>query len=378
MSEKKRLRIQILLLIVTIITTTIAGAEWMYGKLLIMGDMTIEELLSGMQYSIPFLLILTCHEFGHYLTARHYKIDVTLPYYIPMWFFGIMPAFGTMGAFIRIKAVIESRKEYFDVGIAGPLAGFVVAVGFLWFGFTHLPEPEYIFQIHPEYEQYGLDYPDHVYNDDEGISITFGSNMLFWFFENYVVEDVGRIPHPNEMIHYPLLLAGFLALFFTALNLLPIGQLDGGHVVFGILGEKHTRRVSEVLFTAFVFYAGLGVIHPGMLTDVSTGASFDFLLTLVVYLYYLYLCFFSMIEGKRDRLMMAAIVLTVQFMVSFVFKVEGYSGWMVFAFLIGRFLGVYHPPVIDNRPLDDQRIWLGVIALIVFVLCFSPQPFVVE
>ena len=139
MEDKKRLRLQIILFLVTIFTTTLSGAEWIYG--LNIGNMTWAHIQSGLEYAVPFLLILTVHEFGHYLTARHYKIDVTLPYYIPMYMGGLFISIGTFGAFIRIKEEIKSRKEYFDVGIAGPLAGFVVALAVLFYGFTHLPEP---------------------------------------------------------------------------------------------------------------------------------------------------------------------------------------------------------------------------------------------
>ena len=101
----------------------------------------------------------------------------------------------------------------------------------LFYGFTHLPEPEYIFQIHPEYEQYGLRYADYVYENQQEsiIDITIGKNLLFLFFENFVA-DPARVPNPHEIMHYPFIFAGFLSLVFTFLNLLPIGQLDGGHV----------------------------------------------------------------------------------------------------------------------------------------------------
>ena len=137
-----------------------------------------------MYYSIPFLTILTVHEFGHYLTAKYHNVKVTLPFYIPLWL-GFIPlpfTIGTAGAFIRIKEMIHSRKQYFDIGIAGPLAGFVVAVLVLTYGFTHLPPPEYIFEIHPEYKEYGLNYEDYVYDLLPGY-LVMGDNLLFMFFE---------------------------------------------------------------------------------------------------------------------------------------------------------------------------------------------------
>lgn len=405
MDEQKRIRRQIILFVVTLFTTTAAGAEWMYGQLLVFGGISWDQFFDGLQYSVPFLIILTCHEFGHYLTARYHNIKVTLPSYIPFWFFGIIPAIGTMGAYIKIQEAIESRKKYFDVGVAGPIAGFVVALGFIWYGFTHLPEPDYIYEIHPEYESFGEDYsilysidtvlykenfPNHdrinfVHLPDtveieqgRGLSIRFGPNLLFYLMENYVVEDPSRLPHPNEMIHYPLLLVGYLALFFTALNLLPIGQLDGGHVVFSVFGEQMSRRISEVLFTAFVFYAGLGTVTPGMMADGSTQETFSFLGRVLLNLYFLYLCFTSMVESRRNRMMLAAIVLAVQYFVSAAFQVEGYMGWMLFALLIGRFLGVYHPSVPDETPLTTGRIVVAILALVVFILSFSPYPLILE
>lgn len=402
--DKRRLR-QLILFVLTFLCTTAAGAEWMYGHLLIFGDLSWAQFWDGMEYSVPFLLILTCHEFGHYLTAKYHNIKVTLPSYLPFWFLGIIPAFGTMGAYIKIQEAIKSRRKYFDVGVAGPIAGFVVAVGFIWYGFTHLPDPEYVYEIHPEYESFGENFgvlyeidtvlykkdfpnPDRinyavlpdsiVVSTDRGISILMGPNFLFYLMEEYVVEDKSRIPHPNEMIHYPLLLVGYLSLFFTAINLLPIGQLDGGHVIFGVFGERRSRQVSEVLFTLFVFYAGLGVISPQSMQGTVGDEPFNFLIKLILYVYFLYLCFTSMIESRKNRLMMASIVLTVQYVCSAVFQVEGYLGWMLFALIIGRFLGVYHPPVADNRPLTKGRIAVAILALIIFVLSFSPYPFIIE
>lgn len=375
--ERKRLFIQITLFIVTVITTTIAGAEWMYSKMIFFTEPTMswDDFMGGFEFSIPFLLILTCHEFGHYFTARYHDVKVTLPYYIPLWLgFIAYPSFGTMGAMIRIREQIYSLKHYFDIGVSGPIAGFVVAMGVIWYGFTHLPEPEYIFQVHPEYEQYGLDYADHVY-DEEVISFQFGNNIIYWFFENYVA-DPERMPNPNEMIHYPWLLAGYLALFFTALNLLPIGQLDGGHIIFGLFGFSRHRSISKVLFTLFLFYAGLGLITVRDLEDISTGSTLGFLVLLLGYLYFLYICTYSLFSSKYDRWLYAAVMLTLQFVISYLFDVEGYSGWLLFALLLGRVMGLGHPPVLDNTPLSTGRRVIGWIALIIFIISFSPEPFV--
>jgi membrane-associated protease RseP (regulator of RpoE activity) len=377
MKEQKTLLIHIALFIITVITTTIAGAEWMYGRWLFIGEysLTQEELWNGLSFSIPFLLILTVHEMGHYVVARMNQIKVTLPYYIPMWlgFIPGMPSFGTMGAFIRIKAVIQSRREYFDVGVAGPIAGFVMALLVLWYGFSHLPTAEYIFEIHPEYEVHGLDYADYVY-EAEGMAFQLGENPIFWFFKTYVA-DPDLLPHPNEMIHYPFILAGYLALFFTALNLLPIGQLDGGHVIFGLFGSKIAQRINQVFYTLFLFYAGLGWISPDLLADVSLESVFTFVAYVGIYLYFVYLAVASMIPETRDRWFFAVVLLALQYAVTSFTAIVGYDGWLLFVFLIGRFLGVYHPKAVDDTPLDEKRNIIGWVAILIFLLCFSPQPF---
>lgn len=361
--KKRTYFIQAILFILTVICTTLVGAQLIVVKAF--DVLTFPEFLTGLYYSVPFLGFLTVHEFGHYFTARYHRVKVTLPYYIPL-FFGI----GTMGAFIRIKEQIKSRKEFFDIGIAGPLAGFVVALGVLYYGFTHLPPQEYIFEVHPEYEQYGLDYADHVYDDENMIGFALGTNLIFEFFKHYVVEDPALIPNPYEMMHYPWLFAGFLATFFTALNLIPIGQLDGGHVLYGLIGYKKHKVVSSVLFVLFVGYAGIGIIEPGMPKE-------SLMLYGPLYLGFLYLMFSRMSPQVSNVIVIVLSVLAAQILIAYFFPgVNGYPGWLLFAFIIGRMLGVYHPPALFDEPLDMKRKALGWLALLIFVLSFSPAPLV--
>ncbi|MEQ9425804.1 MAG: site-2 protease family protein [Cyclobacteriaceae bacterium] len=401
--EKKKKRKELIrfwgLLALTLLATTMSGAEWITLKYVFLSEpfnMTWADFAKGFEYSIPFLLILTCHEFGHYLTARHYKINVSLPLYIPMWL-PIGTTIGTFGAFIRIREKIKSRIQYFDIGIAGPLAGFVVALGVLYYGFSNLPEPNHIYDIHPEYEVFGEDYGEIVYSKDTFIlktefakvkpdlaeyypdtayrfttatpSIRLGNNLIFDYFKKHVA-DPKLLPNDFEIMHYPWLFAGYLALFFTALNLLPIGQLDGGHILYGLIGRKNHTYVSSILFVGFVYYAGLGMI------DFSERFE-DMMITFPLYLFFLYICFYSMFEDKRNRMMLAVIVFASQFFTKFFIPdVAGYEGWLVFAFLIGRFLGVKHPSAEKDEPLDLQRQVLGWIALLIFIGSFSPRPFV--
>jgi membrane-associated protease RseP (regulator of RpoE activity) len=274
-----------------------------------------------------------------------------------------------MGAVIRLKSKVRSMKENFDIGIAGPLAGFVAALAVLFYGFTHLPPPEYIFQIHPEYEAYGTGYADYVY-DNQGagvVDVIVGKNLLFVFFENFVA-DPARVPNPHEIMHYPLLFAGYLSLIFTFLNLLPIGQLDGGHVVYGLFGFKRHRIIATTIFFLFLLYAGLGVIDLSQDSgDILTGTLLGF--------GFLFLSLRGLRLSPRDTAMYALLVLALEMLISFFFPgITGYPGYLVFVFVIGRFIGIEHPPSEIEEPLDAKRVFMGWLCLIIFVLCFSPQP----
>lgn len=412
--EKKNI-IHIALFLVTLCTTTIAGAEWMTGKSLFYGDIIIswDEFINGLQFSIPFLLTLTCHEFGHYFMAKYHRVKVSLPFYIPVWL-GFIPgvlSIGTIGAFISIKEQIKSRKKYFDIGISGPLAGFVIGFFVLGYGFIHLPEPEHIYTIHADYEQFGLDYADYVYtyeyqalrheeafmkyraedsvnyytdnNSIEGWyypdfqpqesyeTFILGNTLLFSFMETWFTDDLSRISNEHEFMHYPFLLAGFLVLFFTSLNLLPIGQLDGGHILYGLIGMKYHGIVSKILFIAFIFYAGLGLVNPYQLSE--------YMMWEGVYLIFLYYILYKFSPNAEQRMMYAVIIFTSQFITVYLFpNAEGYTGWLLFAFFLGRFVGVTHPSVFIDKPLDMKRKILGWISLAIFVISFSPQPFIVK
>lgn len=411
--EQKTKLIQLVLFVLTLITTTLSGAELMTAKSLIFGVDTLnfDEFLSGTRYSIPFLAILTAHEFGHYFVAQYHKVKVTLPYYIPFWLGFISPfSIGTMGAVIKIKDVIESRKKYFDIGVAGPLAGVILAIPIIMFGFGNLPGDEYVFNIHPDYAQYGSDYRDNVYSFEHlkkqqypiyqdyvrqdslsfieeygsidgwkpepfvasGTSITMGKPLIYTFFQSMIVSDQSQLPHDNELLHYPILLACLLAFLFTSWNLFPIGQLDGGHILYGLVGPKRHKLISQSIFILLLYYSGLGIINPFELTDSSSEMS-------LLYIPFLYFSLTKFTSEAKDRVMFTLIILSTQMGTNFIFPhAEGYAGWLVFAFVLGRFLGIYHPPILIDEPLDMKRKVIGWVSLLVFVLCFSPKPFVME
>jgi membrane-associated protease RseP (regulator of RpoE activity) len=378
MNQQRTLLIQILLFVVTLLTTTITGAEWIYGRPFFFGENPLgwREFFEGLKYSVPFLGVLTIHEFGHYFTAKKHKTEVTLPYYIPLWLGGLSSTFGTLGAFIRIKERLNSRVKYFDIGIAGPLAGFVAALFVLWYGFTHLPNLNYVFELFPVFKQYGNDYGKFLETSPDYVSIKLGDSLLFNFFEQYVAT--GELPHPYLYTNYPIIFAGYLSLFFTALNLFPVGQLDGGHIFYGLIGDRAFNIVSPILFSIFVFYAGLGFFNTHEFKTTDTQILLELVGKFIVFVFFNYLCFSRITENIITNWLIALSVVAIQLLISYFYPaIEGYSGFLAFGLMIGRFLGVYHPSTNDRQPLTLERKFLGWLALIIFILCFSPKPFVI-
>ena len=189
--------------------------------------------------------------------------------------------------------------------------------------------------------------------------------------KKYLVTEPERLPNAHELMHYPWLFAGFLGLFFTALNLMPIGQLDGGHILYALIGSKWHAVVSRSLFIVFVFYAGLGMITP--YDDPN-----ELLIDAPLYIGFLYILFSRMFRSVTTNLLVAVAVFTAQFALTWVRpELVGYEGWLVFALLLGRFLGLYHPPALYDYPLSRSRQLLGWLTLIIFILCFSPAPFTI-
>lgn len=348
------------LFLLTLLTTVLAGVQlvrqgpaWL--ALDVLGHPAAQrraELSWGLAYAVPFLGVLAVHEFGHYFVARHNQVRTSLPYFLPVPF-----GLGTFGAVIRIKERIFSRREFFDIGLAGPLAGLLVAVPLLIYAFTHLPDPvEYLLVTNP---QLGHSAPE----------FTLARPLLYQLLEK-VFAAPGRIPPTNQLLHYPLLLAGELSLFFTALNLLPIGQLDGGHILYGLLGPRRAGRLSAGLFVAFIFYAGLGIfsLRSGWQTWLYGGAP---------YAGYLWLALRKLLPQARQVVAVAALVWVAQLSVATLWPgTLGQPGWLVFGLLLGRVSGIYHPSAPDERPLSRGRQVLGWVMVVLFVLCFSSSPLV--
>lgn len=207
------------LLLTTFVTTTVAGGLFaVRGGLLGRGTFS-----DGLPFSIPLLLILGTHELGHYLVCRRYRLAATLPYFIPSPFLG---GFGTFGAVIRIKEPIRDKRVLIEVGAAGPLVGFLMTLPFLFYGVSHarpISGPTVPGTV-------SFDYPPLV---------------------SLAQHLTGVVPYTSATVHeHPTFMAAWLGLLVTALNLLPIGQLDGGHVLRAVVGRSQPRISFLVLVAA--------------------------------------------------------------------------------------------------------------------------------
>ena len=387
--EHRTIAIQILLFVATFFSTTTAGAQWAFaksifalddtGSLVINQDYSWADFASGLPFSISLLGILTCHEFGHYFTAIYHRVKTSLPYYLPVPPLpGLLFSLGTFGAVIRLREKPQTNLQVFDVGLAGPVAGFVVAIAFLVYGFNTLPPADYVFQFHPEYEKYGAEYADHVYTEEfmkgENVGdIIIGKNLMFLLAETFV-SDKSRIPNSHELMHYPLLLGVYFALFFTALNLIPIGQFDGGHVTYGLFGFKRHRIIATVFFIAWVFYAGIG----NTFIDLHQPST-NLLIYVPAYVIFMYFLFTSLKLPRQKTLMYALLMVAAHMVITMLFpKVHGFESWLILALLMGKIGGIAHPPSEIEQPLDARRVMLGWASLVIFVLCFHPQPLVIN
>lgn len=187
-------------------------------------------LLQGLPFSFTLLAILLAHEFGHYLACVYYGLDASLPYFLPA------PTFtGTLGAFIRIRSPIFTKRVLFDVGISGPIAGFVFLLPALSIGLAFS-------KIIPGIAHQG--------------SLVFGTPGLLWLMEKSIFPG---IPTADIYLH-PVARAAWIGIFATALNLLPVGQLDGGHILYSLIGEKH-RPISRIFIALLIplgFYCWQG------------------------------------------------------------------------------------------------------------------------
>lgn len=306
-----KLRFQLLLLALTLVTTTLAGGchydsfvvdmstivpsavdpnlTFAQEVLLVfraLGLRMVDPLfwVHGLWYSLTILLILGCHEMGHYVMCLRYNVEATRPYFLPV----PLPLTGTLGAFIRLRSRIPSKIALFDIGVAGPIAGFVIAVPALFLGLwlsriDRLPEDMSSFK-------------------------ELGEPLLFQFAASAVW---GPIADGYSLNLHPMAFAAWFGLLATALNLVPIGQLDGGHISFAVLGRRSTAVTLVMLAAAIVW------------------------------------TFFS----------------------------TSWIVWTILMTVMIVLLGPRHPPTLnDDINLGPGRLAIALFALLMLIVCFTPAP----
>ncbi len=281
----------VILFTLTIVTTTYAGSLAYASYYLPFSTQPVAFSLGllahGLWYSFPVIAILGAHEFGHYFACRYYQVDASLPYFLPL----PLPFFssGTLGAVIRIRQRIPAKRALFDIGIAGPIAGFAVAVPVLLVGM-------YLSNV--------IRLP----TDFGGDVIELGEPLLFQAAEWLTF---GTLPAGYSVNMHPMAFAAWFGMLATALNLFPIGQLDGGHISYAVL-------------------------------------------------------------GRRSTIVTIAMVLCL---VGLTFVSSSWVVWTVLTVVMLLTFGPHHPRTVDEEiPLDTGRLWLAAFALLMFVLCFTPAP----
>jgi membrane-associated protease RseP (regulator of RpoE activity) len=259
--ERGRSGLNLVLFVLTVLSTLAAGCLVTGSFPFVTFNPLLQptRLLAGLPFAATLLAILGTHEFGHYFTARYYGASVSLPFFIP----APPPIFlfGTMGAVIRMRSPARDRNSLFDIAVAGPLAGLVVAVPALLLGLS--------------WSRIGMVLP-------QGAGLTFGDSLLMRALTWMVF---GSIPSGMDVFVHPVALAGWVGLFVTALNLFPVGQLDGGRIAYALFGPWH-RQVSIATFAGlmllgavfrsanWIVFAGvilllMGFHHPPPLDDLT-------------------------------------------------------------------------------------------------------------
>ncbi|MCG3172879.1 MAG: hypothetical protein GMKNLPBB_01050 [Myxococcota bacterium] len=304
---RRRVVLPILLFLATIGTTMYAGmglnprAEQYLRNPSSMEDAGFFRLMFelGWPYSAAVMLILFSHEMGHFITAMRYGVRASLPYFIPF------PAnfAGTFGAVIVMRERIRRKSQVFDIGIAGPIAGFVVLVPLMIWGVYLSP----------------------VQVMGPGTHYLEGDSILYWLIKTLIH---GEIPDGSDIRTHPIAFAAWIGGLVTALNMMPVGQLDGGHVTYSMFGPRTHARIGHRLVQIMTVVGVIGLVA-------SFAPSF----------------------GWEPP----------EFMTNM-------SGWIIWAIML-RFMGRAHPPVDDEwSELDPMRRRVGAAGLLMFVLTFVPVP----
>jgi membrane-associated protease RseP (regulator of RpoE activity) len=320
--------INILLFIITFFTTTVAGVAWV-GR----DPFDLVNFNYGIPYSISLIFVLGVHEFGHYFASLSHGVKVTLPFFIPFPPIPQLINFGTLGAVIRTRSAIPSKKAMFDIGVAGPIAGFIASLIVLVYGFTHLPPAEYILSLHPHFD-FSLGYDP----SSQGIPLEFGKTIAYSGLQMLLTNPTTQfVPPMGEIYHYPFLCVGWFGLFVTSLNLIPIGQFDGGHLIYTMFGRLH-KRIANISFL--------------LLLIMGAPALLDSVVKLI----------FSIFSQNPQLPQLPLIQYS-------------WGGWFLWAVISFTIVKLYHPPVADETPIDGGRQIVGWLGICIFVVSFSFIPF---
>lgn len=330
-----------------------------------------ESLVRGAQFTVSMLGILLAHEFGHYIAARIHKVDTSLPYFIPL---PLLSPFGTMGAVIRMRGAIPTRRALLDIGASGPLAGLCVAIPLYCYGAAHS-------RIVPA--------------STSGIS-ELGESLLLTLLDHVAAPNV---PDGQTLVLSPFAFAAWGGMFVTMINLLPVGQLDGGHVAYALFGKRQDVFARNIHRAVFVFFCGAVLVRAAL--TLHSHGSIE-LLGARVRGSLFWLSWFQMLAilgtlSRKDRrapviplgtriALTAALVMFPSFAETDSFP-KAVLAWVGFLVSLGVMIwlewtrGVFrphalfdHPEVSDDR-LDPVRVVIAVVSLLFFVALFMPTPF---
>jgi membrane-associated protease RseP (regulator of RpoE activity) len=265
-------------------------------------------LAGGWTFAVPLLAILVVHEFGHYIAARIHRVDASLPYFLPL---PVLSLFGTMGAIIAMRGRIRSRNALLDIGASGPLAGMVVAIPVLLIGLSLSPV---------------LPNPEGHYDQE-------GQSLLYLALKRIVL---GPIPEGYDVQLHPTAFAGWAGLLLTMLNLLPWGQLDGGHVAYALFGSRQDRfaRLFRAALLPLFFFNLASLLWP-------------------------------VVHGHSTQTYVQAVMNSVFWLL-----------WYVVLGVVGRFSGGAAHPATEPGELSPVRRVVAAVTLVLFVLLFMPTPYV--
>lgn len=360
------------LFILTFICVTFAGIMWVGQSA--NAESYWQMWPEGALFACLLLAFLGTHEFGHYFAAVYHKVKVSLPYFIP-----IPIGIGTLGAVIRIEEQIRDTKKLFDIGISGPIAGFIVSLLILLYGFATLPGPEFIenFAGHDEvisYIEKNGTFPDSPPAvEAEAANILLGNTILYAFLAGFF----DNVPPMFEMYHYPFLFAGWLGLFFTALNLTPVGQLDGGHILYSLIGYEKHKKVARLAYGGILTLASIEMI-PFLFMNISEwlpGYEYSSLLLWSAIVFFL----LGKAFHRELNWILPVLLLSVGLAFIYLYLTSGFTQagsliWVFWSFFIAYFVKIEHPPVLMEQPLSPARRRLGWVSMVVFILCISPNP----